>query len=172
MTAETKNMTSGCSESATGQPGSAPPRSPGRAAIRNLLHGLARSIREHRRAGGFRGQVERAIDQRLGRDLVGARDIARTLGCSRQTLYRRLKAEGHTFEDVLDRLRREQALRLLRNSRLTIQSIGYRLGYSDPAAFSRAFKRWTGVSPRTHRQGHNGNGSATGPYPIARAHRI
>ena len=75
------------------------------------------------------------------------RPVARALGCSRQTLYRRLKAEGITFAELLDRLRRRLALRFVREQGLSVKEAAYRLGFSDPAAFSRAFKRWTGMSP-------------------------
>jgi AraC-like DNA-binding protein len=70
------------------------------------------------------------------------------LGLSRQTLYRRLREEGVTFEELLDKLRHRLALRYLREERMSVKAASYRLGFSDPAAFSRAFKRWTGNSPR------------------------
>jgi AraC-like DNA-binding protein len=78
-------------------------------------------------------------------------DVARDLGFSRQTLYRRLKAEGMTFEQLLDALRRRLALRFIRDEGLSVKEAAYRLGFSDPAAFSRAFKRWTGASPSEQR---------------------
>ena len=74
--------------------------------------------------------------------------LARALGCSRQTLYRRLRAEGVTFEALLDRVRCRLAMRLLRDEKASVKDTAYRLGFADPAAFSRAFKRWTGSSPR------------------------
>ena len=64
---------------------------------------------------------------------------------------RRLKAEGATYEQVLDGLRSRLAMRLLRDQGLTVKEAAFRLGFSDPAAFSRAFKRWTGSSPRKAR---------------------
>ena len=75
-------------------------------------------------------------------------EVARDLGVSRHTLYRRLKAEGATFETVLDGLRHRLALRLVRDQGLSVKEAAWRLGFSDPTAFSRAFKRWTGTSPR------------------------
>ena len=66
---------------------------------------------------------------------------------SRQTLYRRLKAEGITFEAILEAKRRQLAIRYLGQERNSVKAAAYRLGFSDPAAFSRAFKRWTGISP-------------------------
>jgi AraC-like DNA-binding protein len=57
-----------------------------------------------------------------------------------------LKAEGVTFEQVLDELRHRLALRYMREG-MSVKQAAYRLGFSEPAAFSRAFKRWTGRSP-------------------------
>lgn len=74
--------------------------------------------------------------------------IAGRLGLSRQTLFRRLKAEGVTFEQVLDSLRYKLALHYLNGKKTSISQTAYLVGFSDPAAFSRAFKRWTGSSPR------------------------
>jgi AraC-like DNA-binding protein len=94
-----------------------------------------------------RRMVERHLEPLLAAGPVRIEEVARDLGFSRQTLYRRLKAEGMTFEQLLDELRHRLALRSIRDEGLTVKEAGYRLGFSDPAAFSRAFKRWTGASP-------------------------
>jgi AraC-like DNA-binding protein len=73
--------------------------------------------------------------------------VARELGLSRATLYRKLKQEGVSFEALRDELRRDLALRYLAG-KTSVSKTAYLLGFSDPAAFSRAFKRWTGKSPR------------------------
>jgi AraC-like DNA-binding protein len=77
--------------------------------------------------------------------------IAKKLGFSRQTLFRRLKVEGATFEKVLDELRHMLALHYLSGEKVSVNETAYLLGFSEPAAFSCAFKRWTGFSPRTMR---------------------
>ena len=96
----------------------------------------------------FRREVESHIEPLLATGAIRVETVARALGCSRQTLYRRLKAEGVTFEVLLDGLRHRLALRLVREPGLSVKAIAYRLGFSEPAAFSRAFKRWTGRTPR------------------------
>jgi AraC-like DNA-binding protein len=77
--------------------------------------------------------------------------IAERLAISRQTLYRQLKAEGVTFEIVLDELRHKLALHYLSGQRTSVNETAYLVGFSEPAAFSRAFKRWTGTTPRSVR---------------------
>lgn len=96
----------------------------------------------------FCREVERRMELLLESGQVSIDRIALDMGMSRQTLYRRLKDEDVTFEALLDSLRKRLALRYLRQDRLSVKATSYRLGFSDPAAFSRAFKRWTGTSPR------------------------
>ena len=74
--------------------------------------------------------------------------VARQLRVSRQTLFRRLKAEGTTFERVLDDLRHQLALHYLGDKKTSVSETAYLVGFSDRAAFARAFKRWTGTTPR------------------------
>ena len=102
------------------------------------------------RPGAFCARVEQAVEPLLAAGGIRVAGVARALGVSRQTLYRRLKAEGTTFEKLLDGLRHRLASRLLGEG-MAVKDIAYRLGFSDPAAFSRAFKRWTGASPSASR---------------------
>lgn len=104
-------------------------------------------------ASRFRSEVEQRLEALLESGEIGIARVASDLGYSRQTLYRRLKAEGITYEQLLDGLRRRLALRLVREG-LSVKEAAYRLGFSDPAAFSRAFKRWTGTSPSGMRTRH------------------
>lgn len=96
-----------------------------------------------------RGRVESLLMPILHTGEASMEAIARKLGVSRPTLFRRLKAEGTTFEQVLDELRRKLALDYLSGKKVSVNETAYLLGFSDPASFSRAFKRWTGHSPRT-----------------------
>jgi AraC-like DNA-binding protein len=77
--------------------------------------------------------------------------VARRLKISARTLQRRLNDWGVTFEELVDEYRRDRAHTLLRRRDHSILEIAYSLGYSDPAHFTRAFKRWTGISPRSYR---------------------
>lgn len=98
-----------------------------------------------------RGRVERVLIPVLHAGDVSMQSVATKLRLSRQTLFRRLKAEGVTFEKVLDQLRHKLALRYLRERKFSVKETAYLVGFSEPAAFSRAFKRWTGTSPRMAR---------------------
>ena len=60
--------------------------------------------------------------------------------------------EGLTFDAVYDELRRELALRYLADRTMAITEVAYLLGYSEPSAFHRAFKRWTGATPAEARR--------------------
>jgi AraC-like DNA-binding protein len=99
----------------------------------------------------LRGRVESLLMARLHTGEVGMDGVAAKLGLSRQTLFRRLKAEGVTFEAVLDELRRRMAMDYLAARKVSVNETAYLVGFSDPAAFSRAFKRWTGSSPKQMR---------------------
>jgi AraC-like DNA-binding protein len=102
------------------------------------------------------GRVEALLLPILHTGEAGMDRIATDLGMSRQTLLRRLKAEGATFEKVLDGLRQRMALGYLKGGKASINEIAYLVGFSDPAAFSRAFKRWTGMSPKAMRRSQEG----------------
>ena len=135
----------------------APSANPFLAVLGEMAKAMEKTGRDRRPAppaSRFRAEVERRLESVLDTGEVGIARIARDLGYSRQTLYRRLKAEGVTYERVLDGLRRRLALRLIREQGLPVKEAAYRLGFSDPAAFSRAFKRWTGSSPGEMRTRH------------------
>jgi AraC-like DNA-binding protein len=95
-----------------------------------------------------RGRVESMLMHTMHTGEVGIEAIAARLGLSRGGLYRKLKNENVTFEQVLDELRHKLALHYLEGRKVSVSQTAYLVGFSDPAAFSRAFKRWTGSSPR------------------------
>ena len=119
--------------------------------VARTIEARVAEARPRPRGSAFSKQVEALIEPLLESGPVRIDAVARELGLSRQTLYRRLKDEGVTFEAVLDRVRRRLAIRYVREQGMAVKEAAWRLGFSDPAAFSRAFKRWTGSSPGAKR---------------------
>jgi len=93
-----------------------------------------------------------AVRRTLWTMLPGGRpDLWRTaeeLGVSVRTLQRRLGEEQSSFSRVLDELRRDLSSELLTDRKLSVSEVAFMLGYSEPSAFQRAYRRWFGVSPR------------------------
>jgi AraC-like DNA-binding protein len=87
-----------------------------------------------------------------GTRLPDIRFVAETIGMRVRTLQRRLRGTGCTYADVIQRTRYAAAQDLLKDSRRTIGEIARMLGYSDHAHFTRAFQRWTGLTPRDFRR--------------------
>ena len=124
---------------------------PGLAAVvhRRLDRMLAQRPPE---GGSTAGDVRRVILEFLPRGEPTAAAVARELGLSVRTLGRRLRAEGMWFRGALDAVRGERAAALLRDPAVGIGEIAFVLGYSEPAAFHRSFKRWTGQTPLAFRR--------------------
>ena len=95
-----------------------------------------------------------AIDQIVGDMLVDNTPkielVAEAVGTSVRTLQRRLSEINTTFSDVLEKVRLKKAKQLINQSGFSLNDIAFELGYSDQAHFTRAFRRWTGVSPGTY----------------------
>jgi AraC-like DNA-binding protein len=99
----------------------------------------------------FRSAVENAIVPLLPHGTAQAPEIARRLGLSQRTCARRLSSEGLTFSEVLDALRDDLARQYLADQDLSISRIAWLLGYQEVSAFTHAFKRRTGKTPREAR---------------------
>jgi AraC-like DNA-binding protein len=105
-----------------------------------------RLLAELNPAGRSRRSASELVANRITSGARTMAAVAKDLGMSRATLYRALRTEGTTFEQIAERVRKGLATRLLREGR-SIAETADRLGFSDRSAFSRAFKRWTGASP-------------------------
>lgn len=95
----------------------------------------------------FDDRVRSLIDDHL---MVGTSDqasIARTLGMSPRTLQRRLEERGTSFGRMLEEVRQKRALQLLSVPRMSVGEVAFCLGYANPRAFYRSFRRWTGRTP-------------------------
>jgi AraC-like DNA-binding protein len=103
------------------------------------------------RVGSFRSDVESLLAQLLPHGKVRISELARRLGTSPRSFARRLSSEGVTYSEVLESLRRDLAERYLADETLTISQIAWLLGYQEVSAFTHAYKRSTGKSPRDKR---------------------
>ncbi len=83
------------------------------------------------------------------------RELAELLAMSERNLTRQLEKNGTSYSALLAAVQSERACNFLRNPHLSVTEIAYRLGYSEPAAFTRAFRQWTGMSPLKWRQGRS-----------------
>ena len=99
----------------------------------------------------LRTRVENAISSLLPHGKVLVEDVARSLGMSKRTLARRLSDEGLNFTETLQQLRRDLAVRYLDDRKLHVSKIAWLLGFHEVSAFTHAFKRWTGKTPRQMR---------------------
>ncbi|GCL63726.1 AraC family transcriptional regulator [Pseudaquabacterium pictum] len=86
-----------------------------------------------------------ALDQ--GQAAPTLAELGRALGLSTATLRRRLDAEGAAWGPLKDEVRRDLALQLLAERRLSVADIATRLGFEDASTFYRAFRKWTGSAP-------------------------
>jgi AraC-like DNA-binding protein len=123
----------------------------------SVLHGVLRRQADELLAaqagdGRFSTEVRRALAHRVAGGDTTLAAVARHLAASARTVQRRLSEEGVSYQEVLDGVRRESAERYLADSRLSAGEVGYLLGFSEPAAFHRAFKRWTGSTPLDFRR--------------------
>ena len=109
-------------------------------------------------SASFRSKVENAIVPLLPHGKPRAAEIAARLGVGQRTVARQLSLEGTNFSEVLDRLRADLAGRYLADRGLSVSEIAWLLGYREISAFTHAFKRWTGKTPREARTCQTGVG--------------
>jgi AraC-like DNA-binding protein len=97
-------------------------------------------------------QIERMIAQRHPDRLVFApiHELAKELGVSSQTLHRRLMESATSYQKIKDNLRREVATHKLVHEHMSVEKVSTIVGFSEPRSFTRAFKHWTGLSPREY----------------------
>jgi AraC-like DNA-binding protein len=102
-------------------------------------------------------QVYRALRILLLHGHSSGNEVAAMLAMHRRTLNRRLKAEGTTFQEILDQVRYEVARELLADTHVAIDDIAATLGYASVSPFVRSFGRWSGTTPGRWRRGNDGS---------------
>jgi len=109
-------------------------------------------LTERRSITGLQSMVTDQLIRLLPSGETRAAAVARRLNMSTRSFTRQLANEGTTFGEILERLRRRLAYRYLAHDRMSIKQIAWLLGYSEPGAFTHAYKRWTGTTPGRARQ--------------------
>lgn len=121
--------------------------------LNDLLVTYCEEALAHRKssATSLRSSVENAIAPLLPHREARVEETARRLGMSHRTLVRRLALEGLTFSGILDEMKIDLAKSYLKDDGLPISQTAWLLGYGEVSAFTHAFKRWTGMTPRQWR---------------------
>lgn len=118
--------------------------------LQTLCEAHLQELGRHRR---LRERVEEIVSPQLHRQLPSLSAVARDLGMASWTLRRKLQQQEQTrFQDIIDDTRRDLALTYVRDTELALGEIAFLLGFSSPAAFQRAFKRWTAQPPGQFRR--------------------
>jgi AraC-like DNA-binding protein len=116
-----------------------------------LCEQQCRTLMEQRRSTAGAQAIVMHYLQNSGTRMPTLTAAARHLHISERTLKRHLQAEGVSFRQLLELVRKNRAERLLNQGAMSISEIADRLGFSDASTFSQAFKRWTGLSPSHYR---------------------
>jgi AraC-like DNA-binding protein len=130
-----------------------PHRAPDPSLLQILTHhadGLLRQLSS--RPHGFAERARAAIAETLLAGNSSAEQVARRLAVSLRTLHRRLAEEGTSHGELVDDVRRTQAMLHLRGNRFSIGEISFLLGFAHPNGFHKAFKRWTRMTPAQYRE--------------------
>jgi AraC-like DNA-binding protein len=98
------------------------------------------------------GQIRRMLQGNENIDALPLKVIASQLNKSQDTVRRHLKNEGSSYSEIKECVRRDTAVYHLERTATSISQIAYMLSFSEPSAFNRAFKKWTGVTPGDYRQ--------------------
>lgn len=112
---------------------------------------LAAEVARLAGAASLDGQVLDLVSRDLSGGVPQVSDVAQQLCLSARTLQRRLADEGHTFQSLVDEARRRLATKLLGGTAYSLSEVAFLTGFADQSAFTRAFKRWEGRTPRSYR---------------------
>lgn len=108
---------------------------------------LQRQLGKRDRSMAMSARVRNALLELLPAGQSSAEAVCNYLHVSKRSLFRYLKAEGHTFQELLDATRTELSMFYLSTREISVEEISYLLAFSDPNSFYRAFRGWTGMTP-------------------------
>lgn len=119
---------------------------------RFLISHLEAELSEIAHEPTLKTQTKDAIARALSEGLPKMADIALSLGLSARSYHRRLAEHGLSFQTLAEETRRELAEGLLRDDAYSLAEIAFLTGFSEQSAFTRAFKRWAGLTPASYRR--------------------
>lgn len=114
----------------------------------------AERLMDAHQSSDLSSRVERAIAEELQGGDASLERVAKRLAMSERSLQRHLKEAGTSFASLLEARRATAARRYLERGDFSVHEVGHLLGFSGPSSFSRAFKRWTGMTPGKYRSEH------------------
>ena len=120
--------------------------------VRPFLRNAPQSVfLKYKNEDSWTARLRRQLRSVAGADWPLLDDMAEVFHVAPTTLRRRLESEGTSYQGIKDQLRRDAAIHHLCHSNLGIAEIAHRLGFQEPSAFHRAFKKWTGAQPGEYR---------------------
>lgn len=122
------------------------------ASVANALDNVTVEYLSNLDANDVVTKVRKYVAETLMHGEPSKQDIALELSMSTRTLQRRLDEEGTSTKEIIDETRHHLALTFIAQPQYSIKEVAYGLGFSDPSNFARAFKRWTGKTPRQFRK--------------------
>ncbi|RDU96317.1 AraC family transcriptional regulator [Trinickia dinghuensis] len=121
-----------------------------------LRNAPASFLVKYRNPDSLAARVRRALRSRSISEWPGADALAAELRIAEATMRRKLKREGETYQSIKDALRRDMAIAALQSGGQTIADIAVAVGFAEPSAFHRAFRKWTGARPTDYRPVNTG----------------
>ncbi len=107
---------------------------------------------KYRNPGSFAARVRRVLRPLPAHAWPDADALAQSLNVAPATLRRRLHQEGHSCQSIKDELRRDLAVAALQDTQRSVADVAAAVGFAEPSAFHRAFRKWTGLRPTEYRQ--------------------
>jgi AraC-like DNA-binding protein len=121
--------------------------------VKEFLRAIPENILiKYKNTNSLTAKIRARLRETLPEELPDLETIASELYTTPATLRRRLQDEGESYQSIKDQLRRDLAIKYLSHPDRSVMDVALELGFAEPSAFHRAFKKWTGASPGEHRR--------------------
>ena len=121
--------------------------------VKEFLRAIPENILvKYKNTNSLTAKIRARLRETLPEELPDLETIASELYTTPATLRRRLQGEGESYQSIKDQLRRDLAITYLSHPDRSVMDVALELGFAEPSAFHRAFKKWTGASPGEHRR--------------------